>query len=807
MDELALLDLLECPLCLEKLDVTAKVLPCQHTFCKPCLRRLAATRSELRCPECRTLVPSGIEELPANLLLMRLLEGLRQGPGGAANRGSARYSVPLAQDRSGRKMREAQSSQPPQHRQMPAHRSALDGASILFKIHLYLMVPWARALYNYRGNAPGELNVKTGDVIILRRKVDENWYHGETNGSSGLVPANMVHVVNQLPQPLPLCRALYDFDIKDKDQEDTKDCLTFLKVSDAVASTGDDGPRPEAEGSCGERLSRKEDQPNSAAAKLLDKRKGSSSSEPGIRTRSASTSRLCPNVPGTPATLNRPGPLSHSAQGPPDISPPIFLGSSNPAVVTRVGESRTESNSNGVPQVNAFWDEGGSDLLGSPVPLFGGPVVILGERKSSSDPSPTVAMALINPQPHSASTESKQSSTHQLSINVCAALYSYTPRRPEELELRKGEMVGVYGKFKEGWLRGLSLRTGKVGILPANYVTPVLRTSARFLDPKSTQSTISGKRPVTAKPQAPVTMNNTVRPSAQVPLVAMAASGSGMRQAQQEGVQGRGTLRLRGSSMQGSLHGRNPGPGTAVVRPQQQPPPGGMAPVQGLACIPVMQRGKHGLPENSGRAMCWMSEVTAPSAGDNMVLDPRDSAAKESLERQGQTGLQSILVKPDAHKNNTDKPMKSVRFLTQEAPATEMKTVGGQGSSSIQPASPGQEVWASQSPPVHLAGGSILMDSTAASQKRVLPLSPITIDGHPPSLNSVSSSITQPSACRHRVMAAYTAQTDAELHLREGELVLVQKPRQDGRVLVTQEKSGKTGLFHNSVLEVLQKLS
>ena len=57
----------------------------------------------------------------------------------------------------------------------------------------------------------------------------------------------------------------------------------------------------------------------------------------------------------------------------------------------------------------------------------------------------------------------------------CAALYSYKPCRSEELELRKGEMVGVYGKFKEGWLRGLSLRTGKVGILPGNYVTPVLR--------------------------------------------------------------------------------------------------------------------------------------------------------------------------------------------------------------------------------------------------------------------------------------------------------------------------------------------
>lgn len=57
----------------------------------------------------------------------------------------------------------------------------------------------------------------------------------------------------------------------------------------------------------------------------------------------------------------------------------------------------------------------------------------------------------------------------------CAALYPYTPRRAEELGLQKGEMVGVYGKYQEGWLRGLSLRTGKVGILPGNYVTPVLR--------------------------------------------------------------------------------------------------------------------------------------------------------------------------------------------------------------------------------------------------------------------------------------------------------------------------------------------
>uniref|UniRef100_A0A8C1RHA7 RING-type domain-containing protein n=1 Tax=Cyprinus carpio TaxID=7962 RepID=A0A8C1RHA7_CYPCA len=72
MDESALLDLLECPVCLERLDATAKVLPCQHTFCRRCLLGIVGSRGELRCPECRTLVESGVDELPSNILLVRL---------------------------------------------------------------------------------------------------------------------------------------------------------------------------------------------------------------------------------------------------------------------------------------------------------------------------------------------------------------------------------------------------------------------------------------------------------------------------------------------------------------------------------------------------------------------------------------------------------------------------------------------------------------------------------------------------------------------------------------------------------------
>ncbi|KAL8190070.1 UNVERIFIED_CONTAM: hypothetical protein K2H54_038870 [Gekko kuhli] len=89
MDESSLLDLLECSVCLERLDTTAKVLPCQHTFCRRCLESIVSSRHELRCPECRILVGCGVDELPANILLVRLLDGIRQRPrGGAPGSGS-----------------------------------------------------------------------------------------------------------------------------------------------------------------------------------------------------------------------------------------------------------------------------------------------------------------------------------------------------------------------------------------------------------------------------------------------------------------------------------------------------------------------------------------------------------------------------------------------------------------------------------------------------------------------------------------------------------------------------------------------
>lgn len=85
-------------MCLEKLDVTAKVLPCQHTFCRPCLQRIFKAHKELRCPECRTLAFCSIEALPANLLLVRLLDGVRSGQGSGTRGSFRRPGVLTSQD-------------------------------------------------------------------------------------------------------------------------------------------------------------------------------------------------------------------------------------------------------------------------------------------------------------------------------------------------------------------------------------------------------------------------------------------------------------------------------------------------------------------------------------------------------------------------------------------------------------------------------------------------------------------------------------------------------------------------------------
>lgn len=831
MEELALMALLECPLCLEQLDASAKVLPCQHTFCMSCLKSQEAAQSQLLCPECRAPIPARTaEELPTNLLLVRLLEGLQCSTGPSRNMQTARNAAPLA--RGGFAVREDQQQQESQHRER--HNEASLRAS----------------MYKQRSDLSGELVLTPGNGITPKHKVDDNWHYEDAGDSSG-ASAAALQAVNQAPQlqplqqsqPPALCRALYDFKPEEMNLEDSKYCLSFLKGDILTVTRRVDDHWFEAKlgdkvGICPQQFT----EPNSAAAKLLKgkSRRGGDSAEfyhqagsGGKDKATDASSRTAhygvPQVPAKTPIINA-LPLSNQRK-----QPPVSSGNLYPATT---GETTNISTFNG------FNRQGQPQRLSLPSAARGHSHhskvnsqrirrhsdshrhLLQREKKMASETPPTISMALVNPQMPSASVDSKNSSTQQLSISVCAVLYSYKPRRSEELELRKGEMVGVYGKFKEGWLRGLSLRTGKVGILPSNYITPVLRTSARLLETKaanasSQYNTTPGKKPTAAKNPAVVlaldrvNSDGAIYSTGQVPPVpngaqhAMSSTGTG-KPSFYGGSQGWETVRRifnphRGSNRFSHMSNFN-------VPSNSQP----FAQVQASGYSPAMQRKKNGILTNSGRPLGWMTEPAAPSAA-GFVKDRDFTASHEATfqhDRQPTNGPHSILVRPDAHRNNTDKPAKSVRFLTDEdSPPPRHRTSSWSSGNQIpsRPGPPPLEVWAPSLTLGRDGPGIILKEGKGPILRKGLETAISDLNSNlqkpmssQPSLSAVSA---QFSPSRHRVTTTHLAQTDSELSLLQGELVLVHKPRPDGRVLVTQESSGHTGLFHSSVLQALERLS
>ncbi|CAG0889285.1 unnamed protein product [Cyprideis torosa] len=290
MDEFTLLrDLLECSVCLENLDATSKILPCQHTFCKRCLEEILQSRGELRCPECRVLYPGhpDIDSLPTNVTLMRVLEGMKQlksgGSGGVNAAGSIAQPIELLKPRPlpfliptpspGIPVRPNQrpSLAPPRFVDPP---TASQVRPPLPRFNLSASatssVPTARALLDFEARQTNELPFKKGDLIRLLRSLNNGLFlEGEIHGRRGVFPASLVQVLLPLPASstssssiipsgtpisnapitastittttttsssnhhlkVPECRALYDFPTSTT--EDTADCLSF-KEGDVI---------------------------------------------------------------------------------------------------------------------------------------------------------------------------------------------------------------------------------------------------------------------------------------------------------------------------------------------------------------------------------------------------------------------------------------------------------------------------------------------------------------------------------------------------------------------------------------------
>ncbi|NWQ92484.1 SH3R2 ligase, partial [Burhinus bistriatus] len=638
MDDLALLDLLECPVCFEKLDATAKVLPCQHTFCKPCLQRILKSQKELRCPECRTLVLCSIEQLPSNLLLIRLLDGVRCGQN-VTRFGSIQRSGVLSSPASIRRV--------PRGLQLHQHRLATNP-----RIHME-GVPRAKALYTYRGHNPGELRFNKGDIIVLLRQLDENWYLGEVNGISGVFPASSVQVIKHLPLPPPLGRALYSFDLRSRDKTENKDCLTFHKVTPPRGS--------QALGASETRhhVSLCLFQPNTTARQLLQTSKSHWSPQfkcASLRTASpkakGADSPPFPKVPDSRRkslrqfsittalnTLNRMvhAPAERQAL---EISSPVLISSSNPTVATQSSEKAEFPYGTPLQVSASYYPAPGS----------------LGHS------------AAIVTLPHLQHHISAYMYVRKLKyvVGSCDFLYVQLrliqPKVPESREVKADQSAAPSQLI----LFFVSNRKSNLSDskMPSLYASWTLSTSSL-----SSQGSISENGPRQSRPLKPALLP-----------VPVTSPGRSVASGQASLRRGRGSTRKNGSLQRpgqagtpvqaaGSLRR----PPTAAVRPQQfqvyqpaSPQPHSIPPGAGMAEAGTRPNFSH---DASPALVVRGGESRTPSVCSSVILDAKDPPAKsEAAPKPPASAPPSILVKPDTSRNNAEKQVKTVRFQNHSPP-------------------------------------------------------------------------------------------------------------------------------------------
>ncbi|XP_060040318.1 E3 ubiquitin-protein ligase SH3RF1 isoform X2 [Erinaceus europaeus] len=890
MDESALLDLLECPVCLERLDASAKVLPCQHTFCKRCLLGIVGSRNELRCPECRTLVGSGVEELPSNILLVRLLDGIKQrpwkpGPGGGSGTNALRAQSSTVANCSSKDLQSSQGGQQPR---VQAWSPPVRGIPQL---------PCAKALYNYEGKEPGDLKFSKGDIIILRRQVDENWYHGEVNGIHGFFPTNFVQIIKPLPQPPPQCKALYDFEVKDKEAD--KDCLPFAK--DDVLTVIRRVDENWAEGMLADKIGIfpiSYVEFNSAAKQLIEWDKPPMAGvETGECMSAAAQTSTAPKHSDTKkntkkrhsfTSLTMASKSSQASQNrhSMEISPPVLISSSNPTAAARISElsglscsapSQVHISTTGLivtpppsspvttgPSFTFPPDGPYSAALGAMNPPLPPPPLLASTPPSAAAAAAATATAAataaatsaaMGPRPAVGPADQMAHLRPQTRPSVYVAIYPYTPRKEDELELRKGEMFLVFERCQDGWFKGTSMHTSKIGVFPGNYVAPVTRAVTNASQAKVPMSTAGqGSRGVTM-----VSPSTAGGPSHKLQGNGIAGNPSGVPTAVvsaahiQTSPQAKVLLHMSGQMTVNQARNAV----RTVAAHNQERPTAAVMPIQvqnttGLAPASVSMPHHHlassqPLPSMAGPishiAAVNISRASVPLACATATSLATPSIATASLETDpsGRTvnivpGLptspestssacgNNSAIKPD---KDSKKEKKGLLKLLSGASTKRKPRISPPSSPTLEVEVGGGEfpLQGAVGPELPLGGahgrtGSCSMDGdccaavaqgAATLAQEVLHRKTCSLDSAvpiaPPPRQPCSSlgpvmNESRPVACeRHRVVVSYPPQSEAELELKEGDIVFVHKKREDGWFKGTLQRNGKTGLFPGSFVE------
>ncbi|KAM6429515.1 E3 ubiquitin-protein ligase SH3RF1 [Rhynochetos jubatus] len=866
MDESALLDLLECPVCLERLDASAKVLPCQHTFCKRCLLGIVSSRNELRCPECRTLVDCSVDELPSNILLVRLLDGIKQrprqpGPGGGTGSTSA-LRVPInTVANCGSK--DLPSSQVGQQQRVQARSPPVRGVPQL---------PCAKALYNYEGKEPGDLKFSKGDIIILRRQVDENWYHGEVNGIHGFFPTNFVQIIKPLPQPPPQCKALYDFEVKDKEAD--KDCLPFAK--DDVLTVIRRVDENWAEGMLADKIGIfpiSYVEFNTAAKQLIELDKPSGSAvDSGEGTSGAahnnSTQKHTDTKKNTKkrhsfTSLTMSNKSSQSSQNrhSMEISPPVLISSSNPTAAARISEL-TGLSCSAPSQVHI----GTAGLIVTPPPsspVTTGPSftfpsevtyqAALGNMNPPLPPPPLLSAAVIasassGPQsagvtqrPASGSADQMAHLRPQTRPSVYIAIYPYTPRKEDELELRKGEMFLVFERCQDGWFKGTSMHTSKIGVFPGNYVAPVTRTVTSASQTKVPMSTagqtgrvVTMVSPSTASGTSQKLQGNGVAVNSSTVPAAVVSAAHIQTSPQTKAlmhVTGQMTVNQARNAVRTVAAHSQERPTAAVTPIQAQSstcliPAAMIIPHHSVASqqlqpqlpntaayITAVNVNRSTIPLACAAASLNSPNIAAsslegdisgrtgaPASPENALGAAGGNAAVSKADKDGKKekkGLLKLLSGASTKRKPRLSPPASptleaeqaaLELALQGAVGPELLSVGGHSKAGSCP---------TDSEVSGLAPEALHQKTSSLDAMPIAPPPRQPCSSLGPVLNE-----SRPLVCeRYRVVVSYPPQSEAELELKEGDIVFVHKKREDGWFKGTLQRNGKTGLFPGSFVE------
>ncbi|OAD57623.1 SH3 domain-containing RING finger protein 3 [Eufriesea mexicana] len=847
MDECMLNDLLECSVCLERLDTSSKVLPCQHTFCKKCLEEIVSTHRELRCPECRILVDAKVDDLPPNVLLMRILEGMRNAAPKStksitkSNAGSQRlfggHQVTSASIVTTSPTPAAFTNEPIRHGNATAKQIQVHNQT------------YSRAIYDYISKVPGDLSFKKGDIVILRKKIDNNWYFGESANSHGVFPLSYVQVMAPLTPDVPQCKALYDFRMTNDDEDG---CLTFNKgeIISVIRRVDENW----AEGKLLDRIGifpLAFVELNSVARALM---KLSTNAQPG-------PSRVAPPTPTNEETTPL-IPTDHSrnlqtSQPRPQLVQNTILpvsdtisnvssgGSSSTTTPNTPNSSTTSSSSSTAPSSP-------SSPATSP-PAAGNRHNVkrhsftavntshqthVHHRHSAEILSPPVDNAVDHNLRHrrSGSSDLALAQTSQgVSPGVIGnthlpaayiALYPYKPQKADELELRKGGIYMVTERCQDGWFKGTSNRTQKCqrGLcrgLPntGQHQNLLSSTSQNSTESRITATYTKNKGSVPQPYNSRTLLPPELPPRAISPSFMVSSSWHGQSQTQnQESSPPR-------YKEQNSANPLGPSPGKQITLPQS------------LMTTTTITSINNSGPAVTGAASSIMNEMNkSPNSILHAVASPSSAASI------------SVSKNTEKQREKKDKCVSLMRRLTnikksKSPPPTtySMDNPVFEDSNSINPvhvrsgSCPSQllQVGATQELNAsnnhhRLCPGSVQGHVTSSQRLKYkerpsLPVSILQrsnesggmactpIGNHHRKSNSLDAGMGKQAkqqstrererVYRFRCIVPYPPNSEFELELRVGDIIYVHKKRDDGWYKGTQQRTGRTGLFPASFVE------